>query len=47
MISQQTYTRVYKQYPITIHTLYECLWRGRFPKKWKKVNIVPITKPGK
>jgi hypothetical protein len=36
-------TSVYTQ----LHTIYnECLIRGTFPKKWKKVKIVPITKPG-
>ena len=39
MPSQQKYT---------IYTIYnECLRGGRFPKKWKKVKIVLITKPGK
>ena len=46
-ITADIYQRVYKQFPITIYTLHECLRRGRFPKKWKKVKIVPITKPGK
>ena len=37
-----------KYIPTTIYTIYsECLRRGRFPKKWEKVKIVPITKPGK
>jgi len=31
-----------------IYTLYnECLRKGCFLKKWKKVKIKPITKPGK
>ena len=39
---------MYKQFPITIYTLYsEWLRRGRFHKTWKKVKIVPITKPDK
>jgi hypothetical protein len=34
--------------PMFIYTLYnECLRKGYFPKKWKKVKIIPITKPGK
>jgi hypothetical protein len=47
-ITAEIYQRVYKQLPISIYTIYnECLRRGCFPKKWKKVKIVPITKPGK
>jgi hypothetical protein len=47
-ITAEIYQRVYKQFPISIYTLYnECLRRGRFPKKWKKVKIVPIIKLGK
>jgi hypothetical protein len=47
-IRADIYQSVYKQFPITIYALYnECLRRGRLPKKWKKVKIVPITKPGK
>jgi ribonuclease HI len=47
-ITAEIYKRVYKQFPKSIYTLYnECLRRGQFPRKWKKVKIVPITKPGK
>ena len=39
---------VYNQFPTFIYTIYnECLRRGHFPKKWKKVKIIPITKPSK
>ena len=47
-ITGEIYQRVYTQLPTTIYTIYnECLRKGCFPKKWKKVNIIPITKPGK
>jgi hypothetical protein len=37
-----------KLFLIFIYTLYnECLRKGCFPKKWKKVKIIPTTKPGK
>jgi hypothetical protein len=25
----------------------ECLWQGCFPKRWKRIKVIPITKPGK
>jgi hypothetical protein len=38
------YQRVYKQFPTFIYTLYkECSRKCCFPKKWKKVKIIPIT----
>jgi hypothetical protein len=47
-ITADIYQRAYKQFPIFICTAYsECLRKGYFPKKWKKVKIIPITKPGK
>jgi len=47
-ITAEIYQRVHKQIPTSVFTLYnECLRRGQFPRKWKKVKIVPITKPGK
>jgi hypothetical protein len=47
-ITAEIYQRVFKFFPIFIYTLYnECLRKGCFPKKWKKVKIIPITKPGK
>jgi hypothetical protein len=47
-ITGDIYQRAYKQFPICINTLYsECLRKGCFPKTWKKVKIIPITKPGK
>jgi hypothetical protein len=47
-ITAEIFQRVYKQFPKSTYTLYnECLRRGRFPKKWKKVKILPIVKPGK
>ena len=34
--------------PNYITALYSgCLRRGVFPKRWKKVKLIPITKPGK
>ena len=45
-ITGDIYQRVYTQFPTLIYTLYnECLRKGCFPKKWKKVKIIPITKP--
>jgi hypothetical protein len=47
-ITGDIYQRVYTQVPTTICTIYnECLRKGCFPKKWKKVKIIPITKQGK
>jgi hypothetical protein len=46
-ITGEIYQRVYKQFPSFIYTQYnECLRKSCFPKKWKKVKIIPITKPG-
>jgi len=45
-ITGDIYQRVYKQFPTLNYTLYECLRKG-FPKKWKKVKILPVTKTGK
>ena len=37
-----------KKFPKLITTIYnEYLKRGCFPKMWKGVQIIPITKPGK
>ena len=39
---------VYKLFPSLTCTLYgECLRAGCFPKRWEKVKIIPIVKPGK
>jgi ribonuclease HI len=47
-ITEEIYQRVYYQFPKFVYTLYnECLRRGQFPRQWKKVNIIPIIKPGK
>jgi hypothetical protein len=36
----------YKQFPNLINTLYnECLREECFPKRWKSVKLIPITKP--
>jgi hypothetical protein len=42
------FQRAYKQFPKLINTLYnECLRQGYFPKRWKRVKVIPITNPGK
>jgi hypothetical protein len=46
-ITGEIYQRIYKQFPTFIYPLYECLRRRSFPKKWKRVKIIPNTKPGK
>ena len=47
-ITGDIYQRVYKQFLNFIYTIYnECLKKGCFQKKWKKVKIIPIMKPGK
>jgi hypothetical protein len=47
-ITAEIYQRVYTQLPTLIHTPYnKCLRKGCFLKKWKKVKIIPITKPDK
>jgi retron-type reverse transcriptase len=39
---------IYTTPDINLHTICnECLRKGRFPKKYKKVKIIPITKPRK
>jgi hypothetical protein len=44
-ITGEIYQRVYKQFPTFIYTLYnECLRKGCFPKKWKKVNTYCKTR---
>ena len=43
-VTAEIYQRVFKLFPIFIYTIYnECLRKGCFPKKWKKVKIIPIT----
>jgi ribonuclease HI len=47
-ITGDIFQRAYKQFPHLINTLYnECLRQGCFPKIWKRVKVLPITKPGK
>jgi hypothetical protein len=47
-ITAEIFQRVYKQFPKSTYTLYnESLRRGQKQKKWKKVKILPIVKPGK
>jgi len=42
------FQRAYKQFPKLINTLHnECLRQGCFPKRWKRVKVIPITKLGK
>jgi len=39
--------RAYRPFPKHIYTLYnQCLRQGCFPKLWKTVNVILITKPG-
>ena len=47
-ITGAIYKRFYEHFPTLIFTIYsECLRTGCFPKKWKTLRIIPITKPGK
>jgi len=47
-ITGDIFQRAYKQFQNLINTIYnECLRQGCFPKKWKRVKVTPITKPGK
>jgi hypothetical protein len=47
-ITGEKFQRAYKQFPELITTLYnECLRQGCFPKRWKRVKLIPLTKPGK
>ena len=47
-ITGEIYHRFYKQFPSFNYTIYNGFLRKCcFPKKWKKVKIIPITKPGK
>jgi hypothetical protein len=46
-ITIDIFQRAYKQFPNLINTLYdECLRQGSLPKRWKRVNVIPITNPG-
>jgi len=50
MGSPVTFQCTNKQFPNLIYTLYtsnECLRQGCFPKRWKRVKVIPIMKPGK
>ena len=47
-ISSEILQRSYKQFPNLIYTLYnQCLRQGCFPKLWKRVKVITITKSGK
>ena len=47
-ITSDIFQCAYKQFPNLINTLYnECLRKDYFPKRWKRVNVVPVTMPGK
>jgi hypothetical protein len=47
-ITADIYQTAYKKLTIFIYTIYnEYLRKSYFPKKCKKVKIIPITKPGK
>jgi len=47
-ITSDIFKRAYKQLPKLINTIYsKCLRQGCFPKRWKRVKVIPITKPGK
>jgi hypothetical protein len=46
-ITGDIFQRAYKQFPYIINTLYECIRQGCFTKRWKRVKVIPITKPGK
>jgi hypothetical protein len=47
-ITSNILQRAYKQFPKLINTIYNrCLRQGCFPKRWKRVKVIPITKPGK
>jgi len=47
-MTSEVLQRAYKQFPNLVYTLYnQCLRQGCFSKIWKRVKVVPITKPGK
>jgi len=47
-ITSEILQHAYRQFPKLIYTLYnQCLRLGCFPKIWKRVKVIPITKPGK
>ena len=47
-ITSDIFQRAYKQFPNLINTLYnECLRQGCFPKRWKGVKLIPITRSRK
>jgi hypothetical protein len=47
-ITSDIFQHAYKQFPNLINTLYnECLIQVCFPKRWQRVQVIPITKPGK
>ena len=47
-ITCDIFQHAYKQFPNLVNTLYnKCLRQGCFPKRWKRVKVIPITKPDK
>ena len=47
-ITSDIFKCAYKQFPKLIDTIYnECLRQGCFPKRRKRVKVIPITNPGK
>jgi hypothetical protein len=47
-ITSGIYLRTFSNFPRVVTAIYnQCLKRGRFPRRWKIANIIPITKPGK
>jgi type II secretory pathway component PulJ len=47
-ITSDIFQHSYKQFPNLINTLYnECFRQGCFPKRRKRVKVIPITNPGK
>jgi hypothetical protein len=47
-ITGDIFQRAYKQFPKLINTLHNEIQRhGCFPKRWKRVNVISITKSGK
>jgi len=47
-ITGEIYKSAFETFPRYITAMYNgCLHRGVFPMRWKRIKLVPITKPGK
>jgi hypothetical protein len=47
-ITGEIFKQAFETFPKYITAMYNgCLWKGVFPKRWKRAKLIPIVKPGK